>query len=250
MARRRPAKMATLSKRVGELLEGGGDPDEPIRAGHVTVDGGVVTNPASMVRAGSAVQLREGRVLRGVRKLGAALEQWPDIDLEGAVALDAGASAGGFTRALLDAGAARVYAVEAGFGQLIGSLRQDQRVVNLERTNIGDLDAATVPDALTAITLDLGYLALATAVPQLGARLDIAPGAELMALVKPMFELGLGEPPDDRATLDEALRHAREGIEAGGWSVVDAIDSPVKGSKGARELFVRARRVAKRASAP
>jgi 23S rRNA (cytidine1920-2'-O)/16S rRNA (cytidine1409-2'-O)-methyltransferase len=231
-------KMTTLRQRVREALPER-DADEPIRAGQVTVDGSIVTNPASMVRAGSSVSVRADRVLRGVRKLGAALERW-DVPLEGAVALDAGAAAGGFTQALLDAGAARVYAVDAGFGQLLGSLRQDPRVVNLERVNLGELDTALVPERIDAVTLDLGYLALAAGVPQL-ASVDIRPGAELVALVKPMFELGLGAAPEDRETLDAARAKAAAGIEAAGWETVDWIDSPVRGSKGTRELFIRAR---------
>jgi 23S rRNA (cytidine1920-2'-O)/16S rRNA (cytidine1409-2'-O)-methyltransferase len=228
--------MRTLLSRVAELVD---DPDGRIRHGEVLVGGTVVTNPASMVPAGVAVAIREERVLRGRRKLGAALAHW-DLALDGAVALDAGAAAGGFTQALLDAGAARVYAVEVGYGQLLGSLRQDPRVVGLERTNIGELTTVEVPDALDVVSLDLGYLSLASGVPQLST-LRFAERAELIALVKPMFELGLASPPSDRPTLDKALAHATTGIESAGWRVLDWIDSPVGGSKGAHELFVRAR---------
>jgi 23S rRNA (cytidine1920-2'-O)/16S rRNA (cytidine1409-2'-O)-methyltransferase len=229
--------MRTLLSRVAELVD---DPDERIRDGEVLVGGTVVTNPASMVAAGTSVAVREERVLRGRRKLGAALAHW-DVRLAGAVALDAGAAAGGFTQALLDAGAARVYAVEVGYGQLLGSLRQDPKVVSLERTNIGELTQDDVPEPLGAVSLDLGYLSLASGVPQLNA-LTFAPGAELLALVKPMFELGLGTPPSDRPTLERALAHATAGIEGAGWRVLDSIDSPVGGSKGAHELFIRAAR--------
>lgn len=157
------------------------------------------------------------------------------------VALDVGAAAGGFTRALLDAGARRVYAVDAGYGQLLGSLRQDNRVVNLERTNLGDLDRGLVPEPVEVITVDLSYLALARAVPQLEP-VEIAPAADLVALVKPMFELGLARPPADEARLREALRRAAAGIEAAGWAVRASIESPVRGGKGAVEFFVHARK--------
>ena len=232
--------MRSLRSRVAELTGRADEAEARIRDGEVLVAGAVVTNPASMVPAGAAVTIRAEHVLRGRRKLGAALDHW-EVPLAGAVALDAGAAAGGFTQALLDRGARKVYAVEVGYGQLLGSLRQDPRVVVLERVNIAELTRDLVPDPLEAVTLDLGYLALASGVPQLNG-LDISPGAELIALVKPMFELGLGAPPSDRPTLDLALTSATDGIERAGWTVVDSIDSEVGGSKGAREFFVRARR--------
>jgi 23S rRNA (cytidine1920-2'-O)/16S rRNA (cytidine1409-2'-O)-methyltransferase len=237
----RKGRMTTLRSRVAEFVDDADEAERRIRDGDVLVGGGVVTNPGSMVPPGTVVAIKEERVLRGRRKLEAALSRWGDVPVTGAVALDAGAAAGGFTQALLEAGARRVYAVEAGYGQLVGSLRQDTRVVNHERVNLGVLAPQSVPDALDVVTLDLGYLALANGVPQLNS-LRFTPGAELIALVKPMFELGLGEPPEDRAILSRAREAAAAGIEAAGWTVLDSMDSPVRGSKGARELFLRARR--------
>jgi len=232
--------MRSLRDRVAEICADPAQADARIRAGEVRVDASIVTNPGSMVPAGSSVTIRTRTILRGKRKLEAALEHWR-ITLTGAVALDAGAAAGGFTQALLQAGAHRVYAVEVGYGQLLGSLRQDDRVVSLERVNVADLRAELVPDALDAVTLDLGYLALALGVPQLNG-LRFSRRAELVALVKPMFELGLSSPPSDRVTLDAAREHAVRGIAGAGWDVLDWIDSPVGGAKGAREMFVHARR--------
>jgi 23S rRNA (cytidine1920-2'-O)/16S rRNA (cytidine1409-2'-O)-methyltransferase len=200
----------------------------------------VVRNPASMVRDGAAVELVREVPLRGLEKLRPALERL-DLRPEPAVALDAGASAGGFVQALLEFGARRVYAVDVGFGQLLGSLRQDPRVVVLERTNVADLDRSRVPDPVELVTLDLGYLALADGVPQLGG-LAFAPGAQLVALVKPMFELRLAAPPDEPEVIAEAVRRARAGVEAAGWSVVAEMESPVRGSRGAVEWFLHARR--------
>jgi 23S rRNA (cytidine1920-2'-O)/16S rRNA (cytidine1409-2'-O)-methyltransferase len=102
--------------------------------------------------------------LRGEAKLRAALAAF-GVRPAGRVALDLGAAAGGFTRVLLDAGAARVYAVDAGFGQLLGSLRQEPRVVVLERVNLGNLDCRRIPDAIELITIDLSYLSLSEAFP-------------------------------------------------------------------------------------
>ena len=190
---------------------------------------------------GASVRIVGPRSLRGQVKLAAALDAF-GVDAAGAVALDAGASAGGFVQALLDGGARRVYAVEAGFGQLLGSLAQDERVVSLERTNVGALDRALVPDPLDLVSLDVGYLPLATAVPQLGV-LAFAPGAQLVALVKPKDELALATLPDDpEQAVEEALARAAEGISSVGWEIAGTMRSPVTGSRGAVEAFVHARR--------
>ena len=131
-------------------------------------------------------------MLRGAAKLEAAITDF-DVRVEGRIALDCGAAAGGFTSVLLAHGAERVYAVDAGFGQLRGELRQNPRVVNLERTNLGELTTDLVPDVLGLVTLDLSYLSIAPGDPRLD-RVRLAPDAELVALVKPMFELALGAP--------------------------------------------------------
>lgn len=204
------------------------------------VDGRIVTNPRSLVRHDAAVVIDAPRPLRGEGKLAAALAAF-QVPLAGRIALDLGAAAGGFTRVLLAAGAQRVYAVDAGHGQLLGSLRRDPRVVNLERTNLGELDCHLVPDRIDVVTLDLSYLSIAAAVAQLD-RLALAADADLVALVKPMFELRLAEPPRDPASLREALRRASAGVEAAGWRVAGSVESPTPGARGALELLLHARR--------
>jgi 23S rRNA (cytidine1920-2'-O)/16S rRNA (cytidine1409-2'-O)-methyltransferase len=216
------------------------DPDGLIAAGGVVVDGVVRTNPDTRVRAGAAIVVRVPKTLRGLTKLRGALAAF-GVDVAGRTALDSGASAGGFVQALLEAGARRVYAVEVGHGHLLGSLRQDPRVVNLERTNIADLDDRLVPDPIDVVSLDLGFLALAVGVPQLD-RVGIAPGADLVALVKPMSELGLSAPPTDAATVRTACDQASAAIAAAGWTVAGAVESPIRGSGGAVEWFVHGRR--------
>ncbi len=178
--------------------------------------------------------------LRGEAKLGAALAGF-DVRVAGRVCLDLGAAAGGVTRVLLEAGAARVYAVDAGFGQLLGSLRQDPRVVNLEATNVAALDGRLVPDAIEVVTIDVSYLALAAAVAQLD-RITIAPDADLIGLVKPMFELRLATAPSDPMIVDAATERAAAGIVAAGWEVMGTMPSPVLGGRGAVEALVHARR--------
>jgi 23S rRNA (cytidine1920-2'-O)/16S rRNA (cytidine1409-2'-O)-methyltransferase len=178
--------------------------------------------------------------LRGEAKLRAALAGF-DVLVAGRVCLDLGAAAGGFTRVLLEAGAARVYAVDAGFGQLLGSLRQDPRVINLEATNVAALDGRVVADAIEVVTIDVSYLALAAAVAQLD-RITIAPDADLIGLVKPMFELRLATAPSDPIVVAAATERAAAGIVEAGWEVMGTMPSPVLGGRGAVEALVHARR--------
>jgi 23S rRNA (cytidine1920-2'-O)/16S rRNA (cytidine1409-2'-O)-methyltransferase len=209
-----------------------------IRAGHVWVNGFPVTNPDALVAPDASLVVRAPQPLAGEAKLRAAIAAFTPV-IHGRVCVDVGASTGGFTRVLLEAGAQRVYAVDAGFGQLLGSLRQNPRVVNLERTNLGALDTTLVPDAVELVTIDVSYVSLARAIPQLHLR--FAREAELVALVKPMYELGLAAPPpDDR--LAEALQRAVTAVDAAGWEVAGAIDSPVTGGRGAKEMLIHARR--------
>ena len=204
------------------------------------VDGIPVTNPRSRVRAQAHVSRRPLTALRGSAKLRAALEAFA-VDARGRVALDIGAAAGGFTTVLLEAGARRVYAVDAGHGQLLGSLRQDPRVVNLESVNVSELDTDRVPERIEVVTIDVSYLSVAAAVAQLG-RVSLAPGADMVALVKPMFELRAGSAPSDRGSLDAALAAASAGVAAAGWEVHGSMDSPVTGRHGAREMLLHGRR--------
>jgi 23S rRNA (cytidine1920-2'-O)/16S rRNA (cytidine1409-2'-O)-methyltransferase len=177
--------------------------------------------------------------LRGEAKLRAALQAF-DVGVAGRIALDVGAAAGGFTRVLLAAGATRVYAVDAGHGQLLGSLRQDPRVVNLEATNVAQLDERVIPEMVDVVTVDVSYLSLASAVAQLD-RVRFAADADLVGLVKPMFELRLGTAPNDPDRIAAAGARAAEGLTQAGWGVVGLIPSPVRGARGASEMLLYAR---------
>ena len=216
-----------------------------IEAGRVTVDRVVRLNPAFRVRPGAYVALAPELALRGEAKLRPALDRF-GVSVEGLVALDVGASAGGFTRVLLERGARRVYAVDAGHGQLLGSLRQDARVVNLESTNVGALTPDIVPEPIDVVTVDVSYLSLSAAMEQVN-RIALATAANLVGLVKPMFELRLGrapaDSPGDDALVEQALLRARDGAARAGWEVVGWMDSPVRGAHGAREALLHARRV-------
>ncbi len=233
-------RFRTLIDRVLELDPDLSDPEKEIRSGHICVNGIAVTNPRSLVSNDAVLSLRRPMPLRGELKLAAAFQEFA-IDVQGRVALDVGAAAGGFTKRLLDRGAKRVYAVDVGHGQLLGSLRNDPRVINLERTNLAELDATLVPDAIELVTLDLSYLALTRAVPQLEL-VRLAQDTELIALVKPQFELGLAAPPTDSSELRKALQAAVSGIERTRWRVVESMESPVRGERGSIEFLVHAQR--------
>jgi 23S rRNA (cytidine1920-2'-O)/16S rRNA (cytidine1409-2'-O)-methyltransferase len=205
------------------------------------VNGIIVTNPDSMTPADASITLCAPKELRGEAKLHAALEVF-GVQVAGRIAIDVVAAAGGFTRMLLREGAAKVYAVDAGYGELLGSLRAHPRVVNLERTNLGDLRHELVPDVVELLTVDVSYVSLASAIPQLG-RLAIAKDADLLALVKPMFKLRLPAPPGNAALIEEALRRAMKGIRRGGWRIAGRMESPLRGRRGALELFLHAKRL-------
>ena len=237
---RKVRRLRTLAAELRRAYPDLERPEAHISEHGVLVDGRVVDNPRSLVRGGARIELRAQRTLRGEIKLRAALETF-EVEIAGRVALDLGAAAGGFTRVLLSAGAARVYAVDAGYGQLLGSLRQDPRVVVLERTNLGDLDTSCVPEQIDVITVDLSYLAVSEAASQLDA-IRVAERADLVALVKPMFELGLASPPTEPLELRRALARAANGLESTGWTVVGSIRSPATGARGSIELLAHAQR--------
>ena len=218
------------------------DPVTAIAHRQLVVGGRVIETPRSLVRADASVVLREQHRLRGERKLEAALDRF-GVDVRERICLDLGASAGGFTRVLLERGARRVFAVDVGYGQLRGDLRLDPRVVNMERTNVADLPRVLPTGVIIdLVTIDLSYLSLAESVPQLEP-MTFASGAEMVALIKPMYELGLAGPPTDEPEHERAINHAVRGVERGGtWRVVGTVASPVLGSRGAREWFLHARR--------
>jgi len=218
------------------------DISDPIAAIHerrLLVDGVIVTNPVALVRADAAVTLRAAKVLAGQRKLDAALAAFR-LDVAGTTCVDLGAAAGGFTTSLLRHGARRVRAIDVGFGQLRGELRNDPRVTNLERTNLADA-ARHIPgdEGIDVMTVDLSFISLTKALPQVGD-LPFSRRAVLIALVKPQFELGLGRPPTTPSELERALTEACAGAIEAGWHPVAGMRSPIRGARGSREFFLYA----------
>lgn len=177
-------------------------------------------------------------VSKGGLKLEGALRDF-DISTTGRVCIDAGASTGGFTDCLLHHGAALVYSVDVGYGQLAGSLRNHPNVVNLERVNLGDDCLESLSPKPTLGTADLSYLSLRKAVP-LYAR--ILPGGDLLCLVKPLFEIEDNEARRSGQILDTALppllKSLCADLSAQGHGVLGITHSPVTGNHGTREFFL------------
>lgn len=217
------------------------NPDGAIAAGWVQVDGAVVTNPNSQVLPSSRIVVRQEKALKGEAKLAAGVEALGGFDFDGLTALDIGASTGGFTTEMLKRGAAKVFAVDVGHGQLMGTLRQDSRVVNLEQTNATDLTADLVPDALGVVTIDVSYSPLRAILPHVTRTLRFDKGASLFALIKPMFELQAPELPTSTTDLSKAVMVAEQAIRAAGWAIEATVESPLRGNGGAVEYFAHAR---------
>ena len=226
--------LSLLQRRFPDL----DDPAQLIGKGAVLVNGVPAASPRTRVRADAAIRIRHPRPLRGTVKLAHALTAF-GIRAAGVVALDLGAAAGGFTQALLDAGAARVYAVDAGVGQLRGWLRADARVINLERTNLAELSQRLIGEPVELITMDLSYLAVAEAIGQIDRQL-LAPAAQLIALIKPTFELHSAALADQPEQVAAAVQAAARALEEHGWRVLGQQQSPILGSKGAVEVLVHA----------
>ncbi|MEQ9640113.1 MAG: TlyA family RNA methyltransferase [Alphaproteobacteria bacterium] len=183
-------------------------------------------------------------VSRGGQKLAHGLDHFA-LPAQGLTCLDVGASTGGFTDVLLQAGAARVYAVDVGHGQLDWRLRQDERVVVLERTNARYLTFEQVPEAVQAVVCDASFIGLRTVLP--AALALAAPGAWLVALVKPQFEVGRDKVGKGGVVRDPALHEWACDTIAGwlgeqGWTALGVTQSPITGPKGNVEFLIAARK--------
>jgi 23S rRNA (cytidine1920-2'-O)/16S rRNA (cytidine1409-2'-O)-methyltransferase len=222
-----------------------------VLAGNVFVGGARVDKAGTAVAEDCALEVKGAEhpyVSRGGVKLAGALDAF-GIDVAGLVALDVGASTGGFTDCLLQRGAAKVVAVDVGYGQLAHKLRVDPRVVVMERTNARTLESSAIGGAADLTVVDASFIGL-------GKLLDAIarctrPGGELVALVKPQFEVGREEASRGRGVVrDDGVRRAAIGaavgdVRAAGFEVLGECDCVIEGPKGNREAFVRARRAAR-----
>lgn len=211
-----------------------------IMAGEVLVDGVPADKPSLPVAGGADVTVRAGLpyVSRGGFKLAHGLDAFA-VDPAGRVALDAGASTGGFTDVLLQRGAARVYAIDVGYGQLDWRLRQDPRVVVMDKTNIRYLN--TLPEQPDLAVADLSFISLRLVLPAIHR--VTAAGAEAVVLVKPQFEAGRGQVGKGGVVRDESVRRAvidnlAAWAAANGWVVRGAAESPITGPAGNVEYLM------------
>lgn len=214
-----------------------------IMAGHVTVDGQMVDKPGATFRSDSRVEIRGGHlpyVSRGGLKLAGALEAFA-LDVSGWICMDVGASTGGFTDCLLQKGAARVYAVDVGYGQLAWDLRQDPRVVVIERTNIRHMPYEKVPEAVDLVVIDASFISLRIVVPSVLKFLKSS--SLILPLIKPQFEVGKGQVGKGGIVRD-AEQHSQVIAELSlffrslGMECSEAVNSPIEGPKGNREFFM------------
>lgn len=218
-----------------------------VMAGIVQVEGRRVDKPGTDVPVAARLEVqgpKEPFVSRAGRKLAAALDRFA-IDPAGRVCLDVGASTGGFTDCLLQRGAARVYAVDVGYGQLDHRLRTDPRVVVMERINARHLAPDALPEPCHLITIDVSFISLAKVVPALLPHL--APGGLLLPMIKPQFEAGRGAVGKGGILRDEELRErvvreCAEELAALGLELLGVEDSAVPGMGGNREAFALLRK--------
>ena len=229
---------------------------DAIAAGRVTVDGAPAGNAAHQVAPDQQLVVTAGGhawASRGGVKLAGGLEAL-GVPVRGRACLDAGASTGGFTDVLLQHGAASVVAVDVGYGQLDHRLATDPRVTVLDRTNVRHLVPADVPGpAPELVVADLSFISLTLVLPALVA--VAAPGADLVLLVKPQFEVGRGAVGSGGVVRDPAARAAAvarvaDAADALGCTVVGAVDSPLPGPKGNLERFLHVRRGGEREQRP
>lgn len=210
-------------------------------------DGRAIAKPSEKVAEDAVIEAEAAHrwVGRGALKLERALDLWP-VSVEGRVVLDVGASTGGFTEVCLDRGAARIFAVDVGTGQLHPTVAADPRVVNLEKTDARDLTPAIITEAPSLIVCDASFISLLKVLP---VALELAAsGADLITLVKPQFEAegpkavgkkGVVKDPEAHAA---AVARVRDWLEAGGWSVREVADSPITGGDGNVEFLLWAQK--------
>ena len=212
-----------------------------IMAGNVLADGRPVTKAGQQVSKQIQFTVKEScpYVSRGGLKLEGALNAF-DIDVQDKICLDVGASTGGFTDCLLQHGAEKVYAVDVGYGQLAWKLRQDERVVAIERANIRYLPAEKLPHQFDIITIDTSFISLKIVIPAIIKFLK--PNGLIVALIKPQFEIGKGrvgkggvvrDPEDHQEVLDDLAAFAGQQ----GLACRTAVTSPINGPKGNVEFF-------------
>ncbi|MFI5322998.1 MAG: TlyA family RNA methyltransferase [Thermodesulfobacteriota bacterium] len=216
-----------------------------IMAGDVYVDGVRTDKAGALVKEGSEIAVKDTSlkyVSRGGIKLEAALKEFR-IDPEGEIAVDIGASTGGFADCLLRSGAAKVYAVDVGYGQLDWKLRQDPRVIIREKLNARYIKPEDICEPADIVVIDVSFISLTMIIPPTLALLKS--GGVLIALIKPQFEVGKGEVGKggivrDEAKYREVIDKITEFVKSLGVSVLGVIQSPIEGAEGNKEFLIAA----------
>ncbi len=217
-----------------------------IMAGRVLVNEQVVDKVGTRVDAGTEIRLKGDDipyVSRGGLKLAEALQTF-DLDVAGRTAIDVGASTGGFTDCLLQKGAAKVFAVDVGYGQLAWQLREDDRVVNLERTNIRTLQPEQLDETPDMAVIDASFISLDKVLPPTLKLLQ--PGSDVLALIKPQFEVGKGLVGKGGVVRDpelheQVIARIKDLASELGCRVLGLCESPILGPKGNREFLIHLR---------
>ena len=244
MGKRERLDLLLLERRLVDSREEG---RRKILAGEVLVNDQAVTKAGSLVASSAAIRLKPTAryVSRGGFKLEKALSEFA-IDVNGKTVLDVGASTGGFTDCLLAHGAARVFAVDVGYGQLDWKLRNDPRVIVFERTNIRYLDRSSLPGAADLATVDASFISLKLILPCV--KVLLLANHEIIALIKPQFEVGKGKVGKGGVvrSSDEHARvigEVRDSAAATGYETIGVTVSPLLGPKGNKEflIYLRAR---------
>jgi 23S rRNA (cytidine1920-2'-O)/16S rRNA (cytidine1409-2'-O)-methyltransferase len=241
-------------ERVDKLLVDRGLVETRAKAQALILAGLVYSDTKRIAKAGDQINVEAPLALkgqdhpwvsRGGLKLAKGIGHF-SLPVAGKVAADIGASTGGFTDVLLANGAAKVYAVDVGHGQLAWKLRQDERVVVLEKTNARHLTTAEIPDLLDIVVCDASFIGLETVLP--AALALVKPGGWALALIKPQFEVGPGQVGKGGVVRDPE-QHAAvcAKIEAWlgalpGWSVLGIVESPITGPEGNKEFLIAARK--------
>lgn len=213
-----------------------------ITAGNVLVNGLPAAKPGTIVSTDSAIALKAEDfpyVSRGGLKMKKALDTFP-VNLEEAVCLDIGASTGGFTDCLLQHGARKVYAVDVGYGQLAWKLRQDKRVVAIERTNARLISPEVIPEKVNYVSIDVSFISLRLIVPAVLPLMQ--PAAGIIALIKPQFEVGKGQVGKGGVVKDSQLHRnvvssLRTFFESLSLQYIGDVPSPILGPKGNKEFL-------------
>jgi 23S rRNA (cytidine1920-2'-O)/16S rRNA (cytidine1409-2'-O)-methyltransferase len=216
-----------------------------VMSGDVLVAGHPQTKPGTLVDANVDIAVRGADhpyVSRGALKLIAGLDAFA-IDPGGKIALDIGASTGGFTDVLLRRGASRVYAIDVGYGQLAWSLRRDPRVVVIERQNVRTIDLALVPDPCDLAVIDVSFISLTLVLPKVIELLRPPGGKPIVALVKPQFEVGRENVGKGGVVRDDAIRRGavdkiRAWAAASGLVAGRDVESPITGPAGNVEYLL------------